>query len=227
MSLAGIAAGVGIASDIVGIGQSLRGPEQQQVVYDPKRIQRTVKDAQAAGVHPLFALGANIPAGQVLGPTSGSGVGDAVSQLGGSLSREATRVSTTRLAAAQAQQGAAESTSRIRMNETQAVLNEARSRSVIADMQGNPTVTSEFLDPSFSQDRRGRLQWFYDSTGKLQRVNQKVAPQEVLEREYGEVSELQGIHRALKGAKDWGGTMGWPTLNQLREIFTEKLYHNY
>ncbi len=60
---------------------------QQQGQFDAQMdqtIQRRVKDAQAAGIHPLFALGASAGASPTLtggGPT-GSGVGDAVSRIG-------------------------------------------------------------------------------------------------------------------------------------------------
>jgi len=224
--LGSIAKAVGIAGDLVGIGQSLMpadtNPNWTQLT-NPKAIQIRVKDAQAAGVHPLFALGAQVSAASPVGTTTGSGVGDAIGNLGGRLSRMAAMPAQKAAVALQA----TESASRVRVNETQAMLNEARSRSVIAEMQTNPAVTSQALDMSFVKDQTGRLSMFRDASGKWRRVDRSVAPSSVLEEEYGETSELQGLWRAMKGASDWGGVADWPSLSELREIVTEKLYHNY
>ncbi len=221
---------IGAAAALAGAGASIYdsfqgsddNPNFSQLT-NPKAIQIRVKDAQKAGVHPLFALGAQVSAASPVGSFTGSGVGDAVSNLGGRLTKLSQRGAEKEATAL----AASESASRIKVNESQSMLNEARSRSVIADMQGNPTITREALDMSYMNDPTGRLAMFRDASKKWHRVDRSVAPSEVLEREYGETSELQGLWRALKGATDWGGTGDWPSLNELREIVTEKLYSNY
>lgn len=68
-------------------------------------IQRRVKDAQKAGIHPLFAMGASVGNSPTIGAPSnptGSGVGDAISQLGQSLGITAKNKSEARLDEAQA-----------------------------------------------------------------------------------------------------------------------------
>jgi hypothetical protein len=69
-------------------------------------IQRRVKDAQAAGIHPLFALGGSVGASPTVStgnsaPT-GSGLGDALQALGQGLGITAKNRSEARLDAAQA-----------------------------------------------------------------------------------------------------------------------------
>lgn len=48
-------------------------------------VQRRVKDAQAAGIHPLFAMGANVGASPTFHAPSGSAMGDALSRIGSRL----------------------------------------------------------------------------------------------------------------------------------------------
>ena len=98
--LSNIATGVGIGGDLLNIGSSLFGDSGKKEArrqfnasfYTP--IQTRVKDAQAAGIHPLFALGASVGAS----PTSfiggqartGSQAGDALASAGRRLGSVAT-----------------------------------------------------------------------------------------------------------------------------------------
>ncbi len=72
--------------------KQLRLSQEQFDAQMDQTIQRRVKDAMAAGIHPLFAMGGGIgssptitsAAGPVV-PRSGSSAGDAISRLGASL----------------------------------------------------------------------------------------------------------------------------------------------
>jgi len=104
---------------------------QQRYKHLKEGIQWRVADAQAAGVHPLAALGANI--GSPLVQTTGSTVGDGIAasdSLGRGMARDANRVTNQKESARLNR--ATESS--IQLNESQAMLNTARSRSIIAEM---------------------------------------------------------------------------------------------
>lgn len=222
LSLAGVGSLLGGAGSLASaFGGGGNNPNLTKMRYF-NQIEDRVADAKRAGVHPLFALGANVSPAMATGSPSGSAVGDALQGVGSAVRGYARdRTSQSQIKMAQH-----ESASRVRVNETQAMLNEARSRSVIAEMQANPgilnTVERRTLDPSHSVNPdTGRLQWWVDATGKYHRVNQKVAPQEVLEKEFGESSELQGIARLIKGMYGYKGTGdNMPSLKEIYNLLT-------
>lgn len=219
MPFGSIGKAIGAIGDAVNVGTQIAGLAQEGV--SPSRRGQTnavrirVRDAKAAGIHPLYALGASV--GDTGAPGSGPTVGDALGDLGYSLNR----IGGDRAAKDARKQAAAESASRVRVNETQAMLNEARSRSILAETKANPTITRELLDPSYLEHPdTGRLAMWRDATGKWHRVDQSVTPAEVGEREYGETFELQNIYRAIKAMPEFGGALGWPSLDDLRRVIT-------
>lgn len=213
---------VGLAGDTINLGKSLFGKKEDPYKSMKQGLEWRVADAKRSGIHPLAALGANIPGG--FGSGGGIGLGDAVGSVGDSLSRMGQSASRGDQKAALSREEArleAETASRIRVNETQAMLNEAQSRSIISKVRSQPTITSQLLDPSHAIDPdTGRLMWFMDASGKYHKVDQTVAPSSVLEEEYGEASELQGLTRAVKSLPNFGGYFDWPSINDLRAIFT-------
>lgn len=69
--------------------RAIERANKQAMKREDTRIQRTVEDARAAGIHPLAALGSSVVGNMAVpqaafggAPISGSAVGDAVSQLG-------------------------------------------------------------------------------------------------------------------------------------------------
>lgn len=71
-----------VASTLGNLGQAFSafgGGDKAARKENRRAIFYRVKDAQAAGVHPLFALGASLPGAS---GSSGSGIGDALSALG-------------------------------------------------------------------------------------------------------------------------------------------------
>ncbi len=71
------------------IGYTSGSDRREAYARDDKRIRRTVRDAEAAGVHPLFALG-GATGGSTAFPPSGSQAGEAVRLIQGA-SRERKR----------------------------------------------------------------------------------------------------------------------------------------
>ncbi len=62
------------------IAGSPKRQRERQYAREDTSIQRRVADARAAGVHPLFALGASLPGGSAVQST-GSAAGDAIQSL--------------------------------------------------------------------------------------------------------------------------------------------------
>ena len=209
---AAIAAGGRLAGGFLG-GGDVKHPHR----HLKRQIQWRVNDAKLAGIHPLAALGATMghPA---TGPITGSGIGDTISEVAGSIGQGVDQYG--RRKAAQRAEAREERTSSAyaEMMSAQAELARARSRTLISERRENPAVTAVALDPSYVTDPgTGRMTMFRDASGKWQKVDTSVAPAEPLEREYGEVSELQGIARLLKSLPEFGGALDWPSLNDLRE----------
>ena len=204
------------------ISQMTEPPASSQLGFQQatQGVRWRVADAKAAGLHPLAVLGANIPGG--FGTSSGTGLGDAIGRSGAAMSRASQRRSQARADARED----AEASSRIRVNETQAELNRAQSRTILSKIRGSPTITSMQLDPldtSYHIDpTTGRLTGFKGADGRWYDVDQSVAPQSVLEEEFGEAGELQGIARLLHGASKWKGLPGYegPSLSDLYDIIT-------
>lgn len=91
-----------------------RNRKQQQAQFDAQMdesVQRRVKDASAAGIHPLFALGASVGASPTLsGPdyAGASAVGDAIARFGGRMSQRKAEAASIRQAEASAARDEAE-----------------------------------------------------------------------------------------------------------------------
>lgn len=199
-----------------------------QAITGPKGVNRNellhrVQDARQAGVHPLFALGAPVGGTQSIHGGAGAAIQDAFEGVGGAMQGPSKRAA----ARAELRMAERESASRIKVNETQSMLNNARSRTLLSEMQNNPglmnTVETRRLDPShLNHPDTGRLAMWRDASGKWHRVDQKKAPSHVLEQEFGESSELQGITRLLEGMygyKGYGGNS--PSLREIYDLFTK------
>ena len=79
ITAAAITAGAGLAGSLLGGGDNnnaIKFAEKQA----KKRIQWTVRDAQRAGIHPLYALGAGYQPPVM--PSSGSSLGEGISRAG-------------------------------------------------------------------------------------------------------------------------------------------------
>lgn len=219
MPFGNIGKAIGAIGDAVNLGTSIVNLAQEGTTPSNRAstnaVRIRVRDAKAAGIHPLYALGAAV------GPTGAPGSGPSVGDVLGDLGHNVAGIGDSQARKTAAKQAADESASRVRVNESQAMLNEARSRSLLQEMRANPTIMREVLDPSYVEHpQTGRLSMWRDSSGKWHRVDTSVAPAEVLEREYGEVSELQGIHRLLKALPEFGGALDWPSFQDLRRIIT-------
>ena len=98
---------VGIASGAEGLfSKSPSLNDQANVQYQWQRklnqtaIQDRVKDAQKAGIHPLFALGASVQQGGISMPSEGSSMSERLSDMGQSIDRAATALDTRKQRAA-------------------------------------------------------------------------------------------------------------------------------
>ncbi len=77
-----ISGGLGFAGAIAGgSGRESSATRAQRLSREDTQIQRRVADAKAAGVHPLYALGAGTATPSVVGGTRGSVAKDAISSI--------------------------------------------------------------------------------------------------------------------------------------------------
>lgn len=83
ITAAAITAGAGLAGSMLGGGGDVDYKEQRRMMK--KRIQWSVKDAQAAGIHPLYALGGGYAPSPV--PSTGSGLGEGITRAGEAIGR--------------------------------------------------------------------------------------------------------------------------------------------
>lgn len=184
-------------------------------------IQKRVRDAQKAGIHPLYAMGAQVLQG---GQTAAGG--------GAGFSGEFRSVTQ----AARERQGLQDELLRAQINQIQAETDETAARAAelratqkrdtaaLAQAAYQPgQITAERLDGSFIRDSSGRLTAFRDANGKWQYVDTNKAPVEILEGEYGESAELQGLRRLLTGMYEYGGVGSAPSMKDLVDfIFNRK-----
>lgn len=183
-----------------GVQQMLAGTPKPYTDHLKKGIRWRVADAKKAGVHPLFALGASIGSPM---PSTGSSAADGLATIGDAASRYGARSHARQLVQRQEARADREAASAARVNDTQAMLNVARAKSLEAELRNNPAnlhaIETRMLDPSHgTHPDTGRLAWFIDSTGKYRRVDTSKAPQSALEPEYGEPGELQAIVRMIQ-----------------------------
>lgn len=194
-----------------------------------KGIQQRVRDAQKAGVHPLFALGANVGTGSFGGSAStGSAVSDALAGLGSAASGVASARSRARLEALESRQEARlDLSSRASAFRDFAIGQEALSRirrtaaQTIAN-PGNANLPSEFRPADVTPSGGGGLPGPFGL--RLHRTGERMSSEEG-ERHYGDImQEVIGIGNLIedlygtlrkygprgKGAKSpppsaWGG----------------------
>lgn len=140
-----------IGSAIGGI-TSLFGQNQQmaaQKEFAKKGIQWRAEDARKAGIHPLAALGAQTAQYSPVGDTAGAHLGDAV---GGAIDMASNR-STAQLQKAQVE-------SAIEVNQAQAELLRAQSRTTIANARkvaiGGSPQTQVVSNPNVSTQATGK-----------------------------------------------------------------------
>lgn len=94
--------------------EAARDRAQAQAQFDQQMdhsVYRRVKDAERAGIHPLFALGASVGASPTLragGSPTGSGIGDAISKFGRSMAAKEMQKAEIRKANAAASRDEAE-----------------------------------------------------------------------------------------------------------------------
>lgn len=177
----------GIAGSLLGNQQRNKELEAAQVAQreawarDDSAIQRRVADAKAAGIHPLAALGAPLSGSSFAAPVgstdTGAAIGDAISEVGRGLE-----------AARDRELAEMELRSRIKVNETSAMLNAARSRTAIAEAQ----KLSREPDPIQIHSPLGKF-----TTGPY------TAQQDVEDEYGGIIGEAYGVGRAAREGVDW------------------------
>lgn len=162
---------------------------QMQVAFAQNGIQWKVADAEKAGVHPLFALGAPTAS---YSPISTGAMGNAVANMGQDLGRAAASLKTpeqkvsaydARLRALQLERGTLENT--LLRNQ---IINEQRVAGQPPTRPGNPTAA---LIPGQGDSRRLEV-------GGL-RVTPKPTDSQAQdwENEYGEIADLIGAGRLI------------------------------
>ncbi len=192
--VSGIGSALKVAGSAVKLGQSVI-PQHRDGSPDwtahQEGIRWRVADAKAAGVHPLAALGANIAQPVVSGQSvTGSGTGEAIAQLGTSFGGAGKHLTNKRAQAAETARINAQAESGIRLNESQTMLNIARSRSIQAEIARNPTLTREALDMSMVVDPTTGRTTMVNTPAGWHRLDPSTVPTEVMEREYGELGDL-------------------------------------
>lgn len=190
--LGSIGKAIGSIGGTVGLpgGSSISGsfsPQKDQT-YD---IVKRVKDAQRAGIHPLYAM--NAPVYTNFGKSGGisaqanipgqrSPHSDLQKQLlGAQIEGERAQTELTRARAA-------------------ALGNEQKNdwhQEMMAPYQPGQ-ITAEPLSPAYAKDRSGRLLWWRDALGKMHKVDPNQTPSEVLEEEFGEAGDWNAYARAAK-----------------------------
>ena len=136
-------------------------------------IQMRVADAKKAGIHPLYAMGANIPSPTVV-PQTGSGVGDAL-QAGAKSFQSSQRIQTNKGVAAAQINSLNASAAR-----DQALAAETLSRIKRAQQAANANPTSSRLDD------------IAIAGGRRVRTDPTAITAEKAEERYGELGEFMG-----------------------------------
>jgi len=190
-----ITAGANLLGGLLG-NKAAKKERDTQLAFAQNGIQWKVKDAEAAGVHPLFALGAPTTAYQ---PISSGGLPESISAMGQDLGRAADAAKspgekidayTARLQALQLERGSLENT--LLKNQ---IINEQR----VAGQP--PAVGGKSIIPGQASGRDVRV-------GNL-RISPKLSDSQAqdLENEYGEIADFIGgarfINDADKPVRDW------------------------
>lgn len=174
-------------------------------------IQKRVRDAQKAGIHPLYAMGAQVLQGgrSAGGGTSFSGSFSPVTAAQKEQAKEqlALTQSQTNLNNAEAEA--------IRAGLAQATHDQRQDQAALAQQPWTPgQITAERLPNSYAVDHQtGRLKRWTDAFGNRRVVDQNQTPAEVLEAEFGEFAEANNAGRA--GRHLWN-TYGADLLNAVR-----------
>lgn len=145
------------------------------------QIQWRVKDAKAAGIHPLAALGMS-PIGNAV-PSTGSVMGDAVANAGSAVAQGVANSSLNKQAVAESQARILEMTTRARANQAEAEFtDQQRVNSLISmfkspgrpamntpfgevyELPGKPKAPPKYLDPNTRPVSRQHAQMLEDVT---------------------------------------------------------------
>lgn len=191
-----ISAGANLLGGLLG-NKAAKKERDTQIAFAQNGIQWKVKDAEAAGIHPLFALGA--PTSSYSPISTGGGLGEGVAAMGQDLGRAADAAKapqqkmdayTARLQALQLERGSLENT--LLRNQ---IINEQR----VAGQP--PAVGGKSIIPGQGSGRDVRV-------GSL-RISPKLSDSQAqdLENEYGEIADFIGagrfINDADKPVRDW------------------------
>lgn len=179
-----------------------------------KGIQQRVRDAQKAGVHPLFALGANVGTGSFGGSAStGSAVSDALTGLGSAASGVASARSRQRLEALEARAEA-----RLERNSAasafrdfaigQEALSRIRRSTAAAIASPGNALPTDFRPVDAIQGRawdHSSVPWFKPGVGGADHPAYVGMTAEEAERHYGDI--IQEIVGALNGIQTIWNTL--------------------
>jgi len=216
LGAAAISAGAGLASQAIGP----KGTNKSGIIH-------TVQDAKAAGIHPLYALGAT--PGYAQAP-SGSALGEGISSVG--------RAASTGLRQYGAHLADQPTTSESNQAEANLAYTNAQTDLIKQNMEasklammmqrtnqtgygrgdvvrvGLPDLEQGYGTKTTTEGKR--LVWFRDAAGRVHQVDQRMAPSEPLEQEWGEVGgELQGAARGLKGLYKERGIRDWISMEDI------------
>lgn len=224
MAISGALGAAGIAAGASILGGYLSGKSQEKLAGKNRQLQKQfakegirwkVEDARAAGIHPLYALGASTPA---FTPDiqSGSGLGEGIAQAGQSIQRGMQAAEQQR--ASQPAQAAALAHTQAQTDyigwQTQLLKNKVMEQKLNQTGIGRDQVTAQHLDMSQVTDpATGRVAMVNTPVG-WHRLDTSQVPQRVMEDEYGEIAEVYGAGRYLQ---DYGGI--GPSFREIRNYF--------
>lgn len=185
-------------------------------------IQKRVRDAQKAGIHPLYAMSAGVIQG---GQASGGGGASLSGAFGSGQSTERKELGTA-LIQAQIDQANAiteETTARAAQIRSDMNLKQDTAAILAHEAANRPyqpgQITAQRLSNHSMHNPAGDLVGFRGADGKWYPVDPEIAPVQVLEDTFGESAEAQGIARFGTGLYNWRGWSGnWPSLLDLNDI---------
>lgn len=149
------AAGIGIGSTVISnVLGSLFGKKSKSVTPDythlKQGIQWKVADAKKAGIHPLYALGAQVGSPGILGQTeTGSTASDALSAVGKSIRPDSTLVQ-AQIRSMNASAQADEALAAARISDTRRRASQVNSNPTLAGIV-SPSISQGFMTPQGPQ----------------------------------------------------------------------------
>jgi hypothetical protein len=185
-------------------------------------IQDRVKDAQKAGIHPLYAMGAGVIKG---GQGAGGGGASLSGSFGSGQSSERKELGTALIQAQIDQANAITEETQARAAQIRADMNIKQDTAAImaheranAPYRPGAVTVDKHLPSSYVENPAGELTMFKGANGLWYEVDPSIAPVERLEGPFGEAAEAQGIARFGQGIYDWQGIDGnWPSLRDMVE----------